>query len=272
LDDVSAPVNVSTMIILCGVEGFPAGPWTAELALRFAERIGADLHVLYGDPAEHHVSAAAQADEETLIFGQAPRRSLAATLRAAPCPVVVAPAGNARQDWHEVILGCLAGRDSNAAAATAGALAARLDVPLRIVAVQSELTPKHWQPREELLELHTTATLAADPGLVTRAELRHGQPAATLRAAAAELGGGLLVIAADPRATWFNLRPWVTTELVHGSHDTIVIVPPASTDPSKIRGSRARSAPVAAGARRAEDAAGTVGRFDPLREGLAARP
>jgi hypothetical protein len=226
------------MIVFCGVEGFAAGPWTADLASRFAERVGADLRLMDADPAQQHVRAAYQAGEEPLIFGHAPTRNVAATLRAAPCPVVVAPGGVAREDWGEVILGCLAARNSEAAAETAGALAARLNLPLRLVAVQERLTPKQWQPQDELRKLHSAATHAADSYLSTRADLRHGQPAATLRAAAAERGG-LVVVAADPRATWFNLRPWVTTELIHGSRDMIVVVPPSSPGRSKIGRSRA---------------------------------
>src|SRR4051812_27777958 len=92
------------MIILCGVDEFPSGPWTEQLASRFADRIGAELVVANGSAAAH-VAAAEAGGEGVLVFGHAPPRGVPATLREAPCPVVVAPAGASAPDWDEVVLG-----------------------------------------------------------------------------------------------------------------------------------------------------------------------
>src|SRR3954468_7255522 len=132
------------MIVSCGVDEFPSGPWTEQLASRFADRMGAELVVANGSAAEH-VAAVEPGGEGVLVFGHAPPRGVAATLRDAPCPVVVAPAGVSAADWDEVILGVHGSHGCEEAAAVAGVLAARLGAALRVVVVRPE---RRWNGRQ----------------------------------------------------------------------------------------------------------------------------
>ena len=91
--------------MLCGVDEFPAGPWTQTLAARFADRLGGELRLVAGGPAAHHVAAVQDTADGVLLFGHAPPRDVAAVLRASPCPVVVAPPGIPAREWDEVVLG-----------------------------------------------------------------------------------------------------------------------------------------------------------------------
>jgi len=133
MDDEPGRGDALRMIVLCGVDEFPAGPWTKDLASDFAGRIGAELVVVDGGAVRDHAPAIGDADDGVLLFGHAPPNRVAATLRASPCPVVVAPGGVSARDWRDVVLASHGDAASEDAAATAGALAARLGAPLRRV-------------------------------------------------------------------------------------------------------------------------------------------
>jgi hypothetical protein len=184
------------MIVLCGVDEFPSGPWTKDLAAHFAARIGADLVVVDGGSIRDHAAVIADAVDGVMLFGHVPPSRVAATLRASPCPVVIAPGGVSARDWREVVLASHGDAAAQDAAVTAGFLAARLGAPLRVV-VASEVPEG---PRVDAV-LHAAG--GREPSLV--------------------------VVAADPRPRWFDiLRPSFTAELLHGSRDLVVVVPPAA--------------------------------------------
>ena len=69
------------MIVICGVDEFPSGPWTHTLAAHFADRLGADLRIVDGGPAAHHVAAVDDPSGGVLLFGHGPPRGVAAALR-----------------------------------------------------------------------------------------------------------------------------------------------------------------------------------------------
>ena len=217
------------MIVLCGVDEFPSGPWTENLASCFADRVGAELHIVDGGSAHDHVAAVEGMPEGVLLFGHAPPRAVTATLREAPCPVVVAPAGVSAGNWRQVVLGCRRGSCSEEAAATAGLLAARLDALLRVVVLQPESGSTGWQTSDGMRRLTRAAAVPAGPDLpVIEPEARSGPPAATLLEAAEEHDGSLIVLGADPRPSWVGaLRPSFTAQVVHGSREPVVVVPRA---------------------------------------------
>src|SRR4051794_31084941 len=129
------------MIVICGVDEFPSGPWTQELAARFADRMGAELRIVDGGPAADHVAATEETDDGVVLFGHAPPRGAAGVLRPAPCPVAMPPVGVSPGHWDEVLLGVHGNGRSEDAAATAGVLAARLRTELRTFAVPPKQPP-----------------------------------------------------------------------------------------------------------------------------------
>src|SRR3954468_23783073 len=125
------------MIVMCGADEFPSGAWTEQLAALFAERVDADLVLVNGGTAEDRM-AAQNHPEDVVLFGHAPLRRVAASLRAAPGPVAIAAPGVSAGDWGEVVLGSDGDSCTEEAAAIAGELAARLGAVLRIVVVGRE--------------------------------------------------------------------------------------------------------------------------------------
>src|SRR3954468_9197507 len=61
------------MIVSCGVDEFPSGPWTEQLASRFADRMGAELVVANGSAAQH--VAAVEPGGEGVLVPATPRHA-----------------------------------------------------------------------------------------------------------------------------------------------------------------------------------------------------
>jgi len=218
------------MIVLCGVDEFPAGPRTLELGSLFADRIGAELVEVGGGSAAHHVARLSDdTGDAVLVFGHAPIRAVSATLREAPCPVVVAPAGICAGDWGEVVLGLDDDGCSESAAAAAGVLAARLNGTLRVVVLRPRPSTTGWQ----LYDVHRRAARAiedaAGPGVPVEPEVREGPPVDELLRAADERDSALLVVPADPPPSLLAaLRPSFTVQLLDRSRQLVVVVPPGA--------------------------------------------
>jgi hypothetical protein len=218
------------MIVLYGVDEFPSGAWTEQLAARFADRIGAEPLRVNGGSAADHVPLM-DAPDNVLLFGHAPSRGAAKTLRGSPSPVVVAPAGVSAGDWGEVVLGSDGDTCTEEAAATAGVLAARLGVALRIVVIEPESVAdgKKFEDVARRLAGAAQGTDGRDLPVI-EAEVRAGQPAQELLRAAWEHDSSLVVVAADAKPSWFDvLRPSFTAELLHDIRDLAVVVPPAAS-------------------------------------------
>ena len=222
------------MFLLYGVDEFPSGAWTENLAARFADRIGAEPLRVDGGSAADHVPLL-DVPEDVLLFGHAPSRGVARTLRGSPSPVVIAPPGVSAGDWDEVVLGSDGDTCTAEAAATAGVLAARLGAVLRIVVVGPERAPNGWQIYDVMRRLTEAAQTAGGPDLpVIEPEVRRGRPAEELLRAVWEGDASLLVLAADERVSWFDvLRPSFTAEVLHESRDLVVVVTSGSGEVSR---------------------------------------
>ena len=219
------------MIILHGHPDFPSGTKTATLAEDFARRLAADAA-----PA----GAAAPGSEDVLLFGHSPPRRMSAVLRSAPHPVVVAPAGARVRPWDQVVLGCFDDDRTTGAAATAGRLAARLGGRLRVVALDSEKPPASgWRIYDATRRAAEAAAAVTGAALEIDVEVRLGPPVEALLGAAEPDGSSVLVVAADPAPSWFDmLKPPFTSRLLRWSESLVVVVPDGS----------ARSAPAGAAA------------------------
>jgi hypothetical protein len=219
------------MIVLYGVDEFPSGAWTEQLAARFADRIGAEPLRVDGGSAADQISLL-DAPDDVLLFGHAPSRGVAKTLRGSPSPVVVAPPGVSAGDWGEVVLGSDGDACTAEAAATAGILAARLGVVLRIVVIEPEGGADDEKIDAVVRRLAQAAEAAGGPDLpAIEAEIREGLPAEELLRATWEHDSSLLVVAADAKPSWFDvLRPSFTAEVLHEIRDLVVVVPPGSVN------------------------------------------
>jgi hypothetical protein len=231
------------MIVLCGVDEFPSGPWTKELASSFADSIGAELRVVEGGPAAHHVSKLEDSPGGVLLFGHAPPKSVAKALRKSPAPVVVAPAGVSDWEWDEVALIARDPVASEEAAATAGALAGSLGAPMRMVVAEPAKGSTGWQTYDVLRRLTEAAAAAGGPELrVDEPELRERLQAPDAREAVAGRAS-LIVSAADPAPSWFDvLRPSFVAELVHESQELVLVVPPGTTPAARTAASEETAA------------------------------
>jgi hypothetical protein len=213
------------MIVICGVREFPSGPWTRQLASDFADRVDADLVLVDGQPVSELAQVASDG-EVMLIFGHAPERRIAATLRDAPCPVVIAPGGTTPRDWGEVIIGVPGDRPSEEAGSVAGELARRAAAPLRVIVAEQE-TRTTWEISDELRRVTDAAAQTGGPDVEVQLELGRGRAAEVMATPQRQGDGRLVVLAADPRPRGLGrLRRALIPEILHLAGDLVVAVPP----------------------------------------------
>ena len=93
--------------------------------------------------------------------------------------------------------------------------------------VQPERRSTGWKLYDAIRRYTRAAESAAGPEVLIVAEVREGRSAQELLGAPGEGYGSVVVVAADPRPSWFDsLRPSFTTQVVHGSGELVIVVPP----------------------------------------------